>query len=209
MQYFAALYMRLSKEDGINESRSIGSQRSLLLDFAKEKGFAVYDEYVDDGFSGTNFERPAFRRMIDDIENKKVNLVITKDLSRLGRDYIFSGELTEIYFPSKGVRFISVNDGYDSEDKFSDLIPFRNVMNEMYARDISRKIRSAFYARMNKGEFVGAFAPFGYKRCDGDRHRLIIDAGAAEAVRLIFDESAKGKRRRFAWFHHLLHDTQP
>ena len=193
MKYKAALYMRLSKEDGKTESRSIGSQRALLFDFCERKGFEIFDEYVDEGFSGTNFERPGFIRMIEDIEKGKVNLVIIKDLSRLGRDYIMTGKYTEIYFPAKGIRCISVSDGYDSEKNMSDIIPFRNILNEMYARDTSRKIKSAFFARMRKGDFVGAFAPFGYKRLENDRHKLIIDEPAAKTVRRIFYERAAGK----------------
>ncbi len=194
MEYSAALYMRLSKEDGKKDSGSIGSQKELLRRFAAENGFSVFDEYIDEGFSGTNFERPAFKRMLSDIESGKINLVITKDLSRLGRDYISAGEFTEIYFPSRGVRYISVADSYDSENSFEDIIPFKNVFNEMYARDISRKIRFAFSARMKSGDFVGAFAPFRYKRSAENRHKLIVDKSAADIVKRIFSESAGGKR---------------
>ncbi len=194
MNNFAALYMRLSKEDGKSESRSISSQREILKNYAAEKGFLIFDEYIDDGFSGTNFERPAFKRMLSDIENGKIGIIITKDLSRLGRDYISAGQFTEIYFPSKGVRYIAVNDGYDSENGFSDLAPFKNLINEMYARDTSRKIRSAFSARMRKGDFVGAFAPFGYKRSSENRHKLVLDEKASQIVKFIFLNSAEGKR---------------
>lgn len=193
MNNSAALYMRLSKEDGKTESRSISSQREILRNFAKENGFFIFDEYIDDGFSGTNFDRPAFNRMISDIESGKIGIVITKDLSRLGRDYISAGQFTEIYFPSKGVRYIAVNDDYDSESGFSDFTPFKNLINEMYARDTSKKIRSAFYARMKKGDFIGAFAPFGYKRSKENRHRLVADKKSADIVKRIFSESASGK----------------
>ena len=114
MKYKAALYMRLSKDDGQSESVGISAQRRILKAYSKEHGFEIEDEYIDDGFSGTNFERPAFKRMIKDIEQKRINLVLTKDLSRLGRNYIAAGEYTEIYFPGKGVRYIAVSDGYDS-----------------------------------------------------------------------------------------------
>ncbi|MBQ3236498.1 MAG: recombinase family protein [Oscillospiraceae bacterium] len=193
MEYSAALYMRLSKEDGKSEGRSIGSQRALLCDYAEKNGFFIYGEYIDSGFSGTNFERPAFKKMIDDIESGRVNTVIVKDLSRLGRDYIATGEYTEVYFPAKGVRCISVSDGYDSASNISDIIPFRNILNEMYARDTSRKIRSAFYARMKRGDFVGAFAPYGYKRTEKEKHRLVIDEEPAKIVRRIFMEKIAGK----------------
>ena len=144
-RYIAALYMRLSKEDiekegkqnpsatdADKESASITTQRKMLTAYAKENGFIIYDEYIDDGISGTTFDRPNFKRMIQDIEDKKVNMVITKDLSRLGRDYITSGQYTEIYFPSKGVRYIAINDGYDSDSPYTDIAPFKNIINEMY-----------------------------------------------------------------------------
>lgn len=191
--YKAALYMRLSKDDGAGESASITTQRKMLRCYAAEKGYAVYDEYVDDGWSGTNFDRPGFLRMIADIEAKRVNLVITKDLSRLGRDYITAGQYTEIYFPSKGVRYIAINDGYDSDSPYTDIAPFKNVINEMYARDTSKKIRSAFHTRMREGAFIGAFAPYGYRKDPEDKHRLLIDERAGEVVREMFRLARDGK----------------
>jgi len=185
--------MRLSKEDGKKDSGSIGSQREILRGFAEEKGFEIFGEYIDEGFSGTNFERPAFKKMLADAEEGKINLIITKDLSRLGRDYISAGQFTEIIFPSKGIRYIAVTDGYDSEESPGDFIPFKNIVNEMYARDISRKIRSAFKARMKSGDFIGPFAPFGYRRCPENRHKLITDRKTAEIVKRIFSESAEGR----------------
>lgn len=130
--------------------------------------------------------------MISDIEKGFVDTVLIKDLSRLGRDYISAGEYTEIYFPSKGVRCVSVTEAYDSMDG-DDMLPFRNILNEMYARDISRKIRAALAARMNKGDFIGPFAPFGYKRSPDEKHKLVPDDSAAGAVKMIFSERAKGK----------------
>ena len=152
--YIAGLYLRLSKDDGAGESSSISTQRNILLSYAKDNNFRIYDEYVDDGWSGTNFEGPEFKRMIKDIESGHINLVLTKDLSRLGRDYITTGQYTEIYFPSKGVRYIAINDGYDSESQYTDIVPFKNVLNEMYARDTSRKIRSAFISKMEQGSYI-------------------------------------------------------
>ena len=132
-KYFAALYMRLSKDDeGKGESASITTQRKMLRAYAAENHYPVYDEYVDDGISGTTFERPDFRRMIRDIENSKVNMVITKDLSRLGRDYILTGQYTEIYFPSKKVRYIAINDGYDSDSPYTDIAPFKNCQVQSF-----------------------------------------------------------------------------
>lgn len=193
--YQAALYMRLSKDDeGSGESSSITNQRNLLAAYAKEHGYLIYSEYVDDGFSGTNFNRPAFKRMIQDIEDKKINLILTKDLSRLGRDYIQTGEYTEVYFPSKKVRYIAVNDGFDSESQYTDIAPFKNVVNEMYARDTSKKIRSAFSVKMRNGSYIGNFAPYGYRKDPNDKNHLIPDEPAAEVVRKIFTLAAEGTK---------------
>ncbi|WP_330641796.1 recombinase family protein [Cuneatibacter sp. NSJ-177] len=190
--YHAALYMRLSREDGLRESSSIATQRKMLRAFAKEHGFSVYGEYADDGYSGTNFDRPQWQRMIEDIEAGRVNLVITKDLSRLGRDYIAAGRYTEIYFPAKGVRYIAVNDGYDSEQEDTDIAPFKNVINEMYARDTSRKIRSAFRTKRKEGAFIGNFAPYGYRKDPEDKNHLLPDPEAAEVVREMFRLADRG-----------------
>ena len=193
--YRAALYMRLSKDDdGAAESASITTQRKMLRSYAAEHGYAVQDEYIDDGYSGVSFERPGFRRMIADIEAKRVNLVIVKDLSRLGRDYITAGQYTEIYFPSKGVRCIAINDGYDSQGPYTDIAPFKNVINEMYARDISKKIRSAFAAKMREGAYVAALAPYGYQKDAADKNHLVADARSGEVVKRIFAMAAAGEK---------------
>ena len=145
MDYHVALYIRLSKEDeSEGPSESVTNQKSLLDDFVKKNRLSVYDTYIDDGWSGTNFDRPDFQRMIGDIEAKKVNMVITKDLSRLGRDYIMTGHYMERYFPEKRVRYISLLDGIDTgvESSANDITPFRAIMNDMYAKDISKKIKS-------------------------------------------------------------------
>ena len=191
--YTAALYMRLSKDDdGAAESASIITQRKMLRSYAAEHGYVVFDEYVDDGWSGTNFDRPDFKRMIGDIEAKKVNLVITKDLSRLGRDYITAGQYTEIYFPSKGVRYIAIHDGYDSDSPYSDIAPFKNVINEMYARDTSKKIRSAFATKMRDGAYIAAFAPYGYQKDLVDKNHLVVDRQSGQVVKRIFRMAAEG-----------------
>lgn len=191
--YTAALYMRLSKDDdGAAESASIITQRKMLRSYAAEHGYVVFDEYVDDGWSGTNFDRPDFKRMIADIEAKKVNLVITKDLSRLGRDYITAGQYTEIYFPSKGVRYIAIHDGYDSDSPYSDIAPFKNVINEMYARDTSKKIRSAFATKMRDGAYIAAFAPYGYQKDPVDKNHLVVDRQSGQVVKRIFRMAAEG-----------------
>lgn len=191
--YKTALYMRLSRDDdGAAESASITTQRKMLRSYAADNGYLVFDEYVDDGWSGTNFDRPDFKRMIADIEAKKINLVITKDLSRLGRDYITAGQYTEIYFPSKGVRYIAINDGYDSDSPYTDIAPFKNVINEMYARDTSKKIRSAFTTKMREGAYIAAFAPYGYQKDPMDKNRLVVDAQSGEVVKQIFRMAANG-----------------
>lgn len=193
--YHAALYMRLSKDDdGTAESASIATQRKMLRTYADENSYAIAGEYIDDGWSGTNFDRPNFKRMIADIEAKKVNMVITKDFSRLGRDYITAGQYTEMYFPEHNVRYIAINDGYDSANPFNDIAPFKHVINEMYARDTSKKIRSAFHTKMLEGSYIGNFAPYGYKKDPDNKNHLMIDYEAAAVVREIFQMAAAGDR---------------
>lgn len=188
-----AIYLRLSKDDeGAKESLSIANQRKMLLRYAAEHGLTVIREYVDDGYSGTSFDRPGFKRMIEDIEKKEIGLVLTKDLSRLGRDYIKTGQYTELFFPSRGVRFIAVGDGYDSAFSSTDLIPFRNVVNEMYARDISRKIRASLQVRMEEGSYIGNFAPYGYRKCGKERHQLTPDPETAPIVLRLFLDASRG-----------------
>ena len=192
-KYQAALYMRLSKDDeGTGESASISTQRKMLRAYCAENGYDVYDEYVDDGWSGTNFDRPDWQRLIKDIESKKINLVVTKDLSRLGRDYIATGQYTEIYFPSKGVRYIAINDGYDSDSPYTDIAPFKNIINEMYARDTSKKIRSAFQTKMREGAFIGNFAPYGYRKDPDNKNHLVVDYAVAPIVQQIFNMAENG-----------------
>lgn len=193
--YHAALYMRLSKDDdGTAESASIASQRKILRAYAQENGYGIAGEYIDDGWSGTNFDRPAFKRMLSDIEAKKVNMVISKDLSRLGRDYITAGQYTELYFPEQGVRYIAINDGYDSANPYNDMTPFKHVINEMYARDTSKKIRSAFEAKMREGSYIGNFAPYGYKKDPTNKNHLLIDHEAAPVVLEIFQMATRDYR---------------
>lgn len=192
MEYRAALYIRLSREDGGRQSAGIESQRLLLQNYARQRAFDIKKEYVDDGYSGTKYDRPAFGQMLADIESGEINLVLVKDLSRLGRNYIATGELTEVYFPEHGVRLIAVNDGYDSEQPMDDITPFRHVMNEMYARDISRKIRTALRAKAQDGQYIGSFAPYGYRKSEENKHTLVPDEDAAVCVRQIFRMAAQG-----------------
>ena len=190
-----AEYIRLSREDGDKaESDSIGNQRKLITDYLKGKDdFVVYDTYVDDGFTGTNFKRPAFMRMIEDIEAGNVNCVIVKDLSRFGRDYIDTGKYLERYFPDRDVRFISITDNIDSMKQAYDmLLPIKNIFNEQYARDISKKVHSSMRAKQKAGEFIGAFTSYGYKKSPTDKNKLVIDEYAAGVVRRIFSMYISG-----------------
>lgn len=184
-----ALYIRLSREDGDDlESESVSNQRILLHDFLKKNNFLFIEEYVDDGYSGGNFNRPAFKRMIKDLENGKINCVITKDLSRLGRDYIDTGRYIERYFPEHNIRYIAVNDDIDTfdENKSGDMMPFKLSMNDMYAKDISKKVRSTLYAMKKDGQFCGSLPSYGYKKDPNDKHRLIPDPETAPVVKRIF-----------------------
>ena len=184
-----AEYIRLSREDGDKaESDSIGNQRKLITDYLKDKDdFVLYDTYIDDGFSGTNFNRPSFKRMIADIEAGNVNCVIVKDLSRFGRDYIDTGKYLERYFPDNGVRFISITDNIDSMKQAYDmLLPIKNIFNEQYARDISKKVHASMKTKQRAGEFIGAFASYGYKKSSADKNKLVIDEYAAEIICRIF-----------------------
>lgn len=191
----AVLYLRLSRDDdNPGESESIQNQRSLLKAYAAREGFSVVGEYVDDGWSGTSFDRPRFQAMLRDMEQHRFEVVLVKDLSRLGRDYIQTGRYLELVFPEHGVRLIAVGDGIDTARADTDLAPFRNVINEMYARDTSRKIRGALHAKMQAGKFIGNFAPYGYQKDPKDKNHLIPDERAATVVRRIFVWAAAGKR---------------
>ena len=187
--FYTAVYIRLSREDGDKEeSDSVGNQRKLLTEYvSKMENLIIYDVYVDDGYTGTSFNRPSFKRMIADIEEGKVNCVIVKDLSRFGRDYIDTGRYLERVFPELGVRFISVSDGIDSiRQAYDMLLPIKNIFNEQYARDISKKIQATVKSKQKAGEFIGSFTSYGYKKSPADKNKLIIDEYAAEVVRKVF-----------------------
>ncbi|HJB15835.1 MAG TPA: recombinase family protein [Candidatus Blautia excrementipullorum] len=198
-EYCAGLYIRLSKEDGDKEeSDSVSNQKKLLEEFLEGKAeIGLKDFYIDDGYTGTNFERPGFRRMLNDIMEGKINCVIVKDLSRFGRDYIDTGFYLERFFPEKNVRFISLIDGIDSEKQSYDmLLPIKNIFNEQYARDISRKIYATILAKQKAGDFVGAFACYGYRKHPKEKNRLSIDEEAAAVVRRIFTLFVQGISKR-------------
>ena len=191
-----ALYARLSKDDEqIGDSNSIVHQKEILAKYAKEHGFSNCEFYVDDGFSGTNFNRPDFQRLMADAEEGKVSTVIVKDMSRFGRDYIMVGYYTEIYFSNLDIRFIAINDNVDSNIQTeNDLTPFKNVFNEWYARDTSKKIRAVFKAKGNSGKHLTTNPPFGYKKDPNDKDKWIIDDEAAATVRRIFQMYVDGYR---------------
>ena len=201
-EWRAGLYIRLSREDGDKiESESVSSQRALLERFLQERPeIAAHDFYIDDGWSGTDFERPAFQKMLADITAKKINCVIVKDLSRFGRNYVEAGKYLETVFPLFKVRFIAINDQIDSAENpasmGSVIVPIKNIMNDEYCRDISMKVRSALDVRRRQGKFIGSFAAYGYQKDETDHNKLVVDEDAAYYVRRIF--------RRFLEGHSIL-----
>ena len=201
-KYKIAIYIRLSKEDadkGYDESESITNQKSLLTDYVQKLGsdYELIDLYIDPGFTGTNFNRPDFKRMINDINLGKINMVVTKDLSRLGRDYIETGEYIEKWFPEKNVRYVSVNDGIDTfaeNNGNNDIAPFKSILNDMYSKDLSKKIKTALHTMQAQGKWVGSSVALGYQRDPNDKNKLIICEEEAKIIRLIFDMAYNGKK---------------
>lgn len=194
--YKVGIYLRLSREDErLGESGSISTQRDLLLNYIRDNNLLFVDEYVDDGVSGTTFDRTGFNRMIKDCEEKKINMIITKDTSRLGRDHIEFGYYVERYFPEHNIRYVAVNDGIDTfkNNSANDMLVFKSAFNDMYVKDISNKLRSSLYTKKRNGLFVGAYAPYGYKKSEEDKHRLEIDIESASVVKRIFDMFINGE----------------
>lgn len=193
--YSVGIYLRLSREDETTgQSTSIQNQKDYIMNYVLEQGWNIYNTYIDDGYSGLNFDRPEFKKLIADIENKKINLVITKDLSRLGRDYIDTGYYLERYFPQKNVRYIALSDGIDTFENTSnnDMSPFKSVINDMYAKDISKKIRTVMDTKRVNGQFIGAFAPYGYAKDTLNKNKLVIDEEAADNVKRIYELYVSG-----------------
>ena len=193
-QKITALYCRLSLEDSReNESMSISNQKLMLKDYAEKNGMFQYEYYVDDGYTGRNFNRPSFQRMIADIEAGKVGCVITKDLSRLGRNYIEAGSYIEIFFPKHNVRYIAVTDGVDSLTRQEmDITPFKNILNDMYSRDISKKVLAGRMTRSRQGKFCGGQPPLGLMRGPDEKGHLITDPETAPVIRRIFELALDG-----------------
>lgn len=196
--YDVGIYCRLSRDDnnGSLESMSIANQRQVLVDYVKEKGWTLRECYIDDGYTGTNFDRPDFKRMIRDAENGKIDCIITKDLSRLGRNYVEAGYYTEEYFIEHNIRFIAVNDGIDTMNENNDIAAFHHVLNEFYPKQVSKKVRQVKKKSAEQGKFMGSQAPYGYMKSPEDKHILIVDEEAAIVVRRLFNEFANGNSAR-------------
>ena len=198
--YRVGNYIRLSESDEDktyeSDSESVINQRHLLMDFVKENGFTFVDEYVDDGYTGTNFNRPGFQRMIKDIESGRINCVITKDLSRLGRNHVGCGNLLEEYFPANKIRFISILDGVDTflDSANNDIAPFKSLFNDMTSKDTSKKIRSILKNKKQQGKFIGSKPSFGYIRDPLDKGHLIPNPDTAWIVKRIFNEVSRGDK---------------
>lgn len=192
IEQWVALYVRLSRDDdNEGDSNSIAHQIDILTKYAKDHGITNYKIYKDDGYSGVSFNRPGFQEMLSDIDDGLVSMVVVKDMSRFGRNYLEVGMFTEIRFPEKGVRFIAVNDGVDSEREDNDFTPFRNIINEWYAKDTSKKIRAVFRAKGMSGKRLSTQVPYGYIK-DGEGN-LLVDEETAPVVRLIFQLAAEGE----------------
>jgi len=191
--FAVGIYCRLSKDDDLQgESASISNQRELLTSVCKAQGWNIAEVYQDNGFTGLNMDRPGLQKLLRDIELGKINLVITKDLSRLGRNYLQTGHLIEDFFPRHGVRYIALNDGIDTQADSNEIAPFKNILNEMYSRDISKKVHSSYMVSAQKGSFTGCVAPLGYRK-DPDQHgHLLIDEETAPIIRHIFDMAMQG-----------------
>lgn len=195
---FVAIYIRLSKEDdNIGESESVQNQKSLLVNYIKSLGpnYVIVEIYIDDGYTGTNFDRPAFQKMLLDIQSGKVNMVITKDLSRLSRDYIGTGEYIEKWFPAHNVRYVALTDNIDTfaDSTNNDIAPFKAILNDMYAKDISKKIRTALHTMQQEGKWVGGCTPYGYRVDINDKNHLIVDELEGPVVKRIFKMFLDGK----------------
>ena len=202
MKYNIGAYIRISNEENDKlKSNSINNQKELINEYiAKHQDLKLIEYYIDDGYSGTNFNRPAFKRLLEDIRDKKVNAIIVKDLSRFGRNHIEVDNYIENIFPMLNVRFISIVDGFDSfknSDGVDDfIVPIKNLINDAYAKDISKKVKTALITKKKNGEFVGSYAPYGYYKSKLDKHKFIIDEEASKIVKLIFEKTINGLSKK-------------
>ena len=194
--YNVGIYCRLSNDDERDgESVSIENQKLLLQNYVRQRGWNEVDTYIDDGYSGTNFDRPGVKRLIEDAKAKRINVILVKDLSRFGRNYIEFGQYTDYLFPSLGCRFIALNNGIDTESTngSTDVMCFLNLFNEFYSRDTSKKVKAVKKACAENGKFMGTYPSYGYKRDPADKHHLVIDEDTAPVVRRIFEMRAAGR----------------
>ncbi len=196
--YDVGIYCRLSRDDnnGSLESMSIANQKQMLINYVKEKGWNLKECYIDDGWTGTNFQRPDFQRMIRDADAGRINCIITKDLSRLGRNYVQAGYYTEEYFVERGIRYIAINDSIDTMQENNDIAAFHHVLNEFYPKQVSKKVRQVKSAGARQGKFMNSKAPYGYQKSPQDKHVLIVDEDAARIIRRLFSEYAAGESAR-------------
>ena len=194
VEWRVGIYCRLSKDDELQgESASISNQREMLTNYCKAQGFTIVDIFQDDGYTGLNMERPGLKQALKAIEDKKINLLLTKDLSRLGRNYLETGRLMEDYFPRRGVRYIAVNDNIDTARDSNEIAPFKNILNEMYSKDISKKVHSSYLLHAKQGKYTGVVPPFGYLKDPNNKGHLIVDGETAWVVRKIFDYAMESK----------------
>lgn len=194
VEWRVGIYCRLSKDDELQgESASISNQREMLTNYCKAQGFTIVDIFQDDGYTGLNMDRPGLKQALKAIEDKKINLLLTKDLSRLGRNYLETGRLMEDYFPRRGVRYIAVNDNIDTARDSNEIAPFKNILNEMYSKDISKKVHSSYLLHAKQGKYTGVVPPFGYLKDPNNKGHLIVDGETAWVVRKIFDYAMESK----------------
>lgn len=187
-----AIYCRLSKDDELQgESASIANQRAILLNFCEQSGWTNVLEFHDDGYTGLNMNRPDFQNMMEAIKRKEIDVVVTKDMSRLSRNHVDTGYLTDEFFPRNNVRYIALNDSIDTIAE-NDIMPFKGVLNEFYSKDISKKVHSSYYLKATQGKFTGCVAPIGYKKDPEDKNHLIIDEETEYIPKMIFEMAAEG-----------------
>ena len=192
-KYSVALYMRLSRDDeNYGDSVSIETQRTILRQYANDNNLYVIDEYVDDGWSGTNFERPSFKRMMEDVDSGRVNCIITKDLSRFGREHVMMDYYLEFVFPEKQIRYIAVAENEDTEKGLSDFVPFKNLFNEWFAKDTSRKVKTALHAKFAAGQKICTYAPLGYVKHPEIKNSIVIDPETSWIIEKIFKLAMHG-----------------